>query len=264
MSRPQRQPLTPSDRRRFERALVAVAPGHGRLERVLRLVMRVAFRLLGWRLESLDVDALPVDPAGRPGAGCIVAPAPHRAWIEPFLLLSAWPAKGAHLIWLADGRTVTRSWWRRRLLPRLGVIPITGGTGGPASYAELAARALGAGAAVVIFPEVGPPSDPDHVRRISPGFAYIARRSGAPVVPVVIGGSHRIVRGSRFSLQVLAPLHPGASDPQPFRSSARAAAQALAGDYEATVNAALPALNVRAAALGPRDDRWAWLSRLLR
>ena len=102
------------------------------------------------------------------------------------------------------------------------------------------------------------------MRRISPGFAYVARRSGAPVVPVVIGGSHRIVRGSRFSLQVLAPLDPGASDPQPFRSSARAAAQALAGDYEATVNDALPALNVRAAALGPRDDRWAWLSRLLR
>ncbi len=264
MSRPHRQPVTPRDRRRFERALVALPPGHGHLERGLRLVMRLAFRLLGWRIERVDLDTLPVGPTGRPGAGCVVVAAPHRAWIEPFLLLSAWPANGAHLVWLADGRTVTRSWWRRRWLPRLGVIPITGGAGGPASYAELAARALRTGAAVVIFPEVGPPSDPDHVRRISPGFAYVARRSGAPVVPIVIGGSHRIVRGSHFSLQVLAPLHPGPSDPQPFRSSARAAAQALARDYESAVNAALPALNVRAAARGPRDDHWAWLSRLLR
>ena len=77
MSRPQRQPVTPRDRRRFERALVALPPGHGRLERGLRLVMRVAFRLLGWRLESRR----PGRAAGRtrradPVPGCVVVAGP--------------------------------------------------------------------------------------------------------------------------------------------------------------------------------------------
>ena len=263
MSRPPRQPVSPHDRRRFEQALPALPKGHGGLERGLRLITRLAFRLFDWRLE-VDVEALPIGATGRPGAGCIVAPAPHRAWVEPFLLLSAWPAHGAHLVWLADGPTATASWWRRELLPRLGVIPITGRAGGPSSYAGLAAQALQAGAAVVIFPEVGPASEPDRLRRISAGFAYVARCSGAPVVPVAIGGTHRIVRSSRFSLQVLAPLDPGAADPRPFRPAVRPAAHALAEDYEAAVSDALPALNARTDALGPRDDRWPWLSRLLR
>ena len=109
MSRPPRQPVSPHDRRRFEQALPALPKGHGGLERGLRLITRLAFRLFDWRLE-MDADALPIGATARPGAGCIVAPPPHRAWVEPFLLLAAWPARGAHLVWLADENRLL--WWR--------------------------------------------------------------------------------------------------------------------------------------------------------
>ncbi len=193
----------------------------------------------------------------------MVAAAPHRAWVEPFLLLLAWPADAARLVWLADGRTVTRSWWRRRLLPRLGVIPIAAGAGGPRTYADLVAEVCARGHAVVVFPEVGPPSAADRARRISPGFAYLALRAGAPVVPVVVGGTHRLVRGAHLSVDMCTPIDPGAAVDDPFTPAARERAHDLARAFAETVASVLPERTRQADALGPARDRWKWLGRLL-
>ncbi len=264
MSPPAGSHLRQEDRRRFEDALVALPSQHGRLERWLRVVLSAAGRIVDWRLDVTGMETLPPGRGGRLAAGCIVVAAPHRAWVEPFLLFAAWPGDAARLVWLADGRTVTRSWWRKRLLPHVGIIPVRGDLGGPRAYAELAALVLESGAALVVFPEVGPPSPPDRTRRISPGFAYLARRSGAPVVPIVVGGTHRIMRGSHFSLQVCAPLAPGVADPDPFRPPGRRTAHVLAERYQAVVSAVLPALTARADALAPERERWTWLARLFR
>ena len=256
------RPGTGGDPDRFLESLAGRDSRQGRLERLLKALIRLGCWLADWRLEVEGMDALPLRPGRRPAAGCIVVPAPHRAWLEPFLLSLAWPSGAARLVWLADGPTVSRSWWRRRLLPRVGIIPITGALGGPRAYAELAAQALHAGAAVVVFPEVGPPSEPHRTRPISPGFAYLARRAGAPVIPVVIGGTHHIVRGSHFSLQVLPALDGGTAERDVFRPRVRGEAHELAGHYGAAVNARLPAHTARADRLAPTQERWTWLSRL--
>jgi 1-acyl-sn-glycerol-3-phosphate acyltransferase len=254
--------VTLDDVRRFSAALERLPVRQGARERVLRLVIRSWCRLVGWRLEVTVSAPLPQRERVM-GAGCVVAAAPHRAWVEPFLLLAAWPSDAARLVWLADGRTVNRSRWRRCLLPRLGVIPIAPVAGGPRAYGELVAAACAKGHAVAVFPEVGPPSPADRTRRISPGFGYLALRAGAPVVPVVIGGTHHIVRGSTFSVDVRAPLQAGEATPTLFAPAARERAHALAHEFETVVASVLPGRTRQAEACAPARDQWQWLARLL-
>lgn len=250
------------DLRRFEQALAGLPPGQGRLETWVRRLFAGWCRLVGWSLRVELAGPLPSD-GGRAGAGCIVVAAPHRAWIEPFLLLAAWPPGAARLVWLADARTVTRSWWRRRLLPAAGVLPVTPGSGSPRRYAEAAAAATRAGHAVAVFPEVGPPSPPECTRRISPGFAYLALRTGAPIVPVVIGGTHRIVRGSSFSLGIGRALETSPAMADPFEPAGRERAAELTARLSRTYGDGLPTHNAWTEARAPGRDRWPWLARLL-
>lgn len=176
--------------------------------------------------------------------------------------MAAWPSGAARLVWLADERTLARSWWRRRALPHVGVIPIRRMVGGPGTYADAAAALMAAGAALVVFPEKGPSSPPDRTRAISPGFAYLARRAGAPVIPVVIAGTHHIVRGSPFSVRFLDPIETGEADGDPFTRESRPTVHALADRYAKVVNAMLPEMNALTDAQRPARERWRWLAGL--
>lgn len=251
----------PADR--FQVGLAGRGRHQGWFDRCLRLVIRGWCRAVGWRVAVRGLDRLPVGAAGMPGEGCVVAVAPHRAWIDPFLLLAAWPADAARPAWMGDGITMTRSVWRRWLLPRLGMIPIAPGHGDPRAYAEQVAAVTAAGRALVIFPEKGRPSPPDRTRAISPGFAYLALRAGVPVVPVVLGGTHRIVRGSPFSVDVLPAILPArAAMADPFTPPGRDAARALVAAYGAAVAPVLAERTALADARRPAHDRWRWLGTL--
>jgi 1-acyl-sn-glycerol-3-phosphate acyltransferase len=250
------------DLERFREGLRRAAVRQGSWDRALRALIRGGCWLAAWRIESTGFEALPRRAASQPGAGCLVVPARHRAWIDPFLLLAAWPPTAARLVWFGDGPTMTRSWWRRWLFPRLGMIPISPGSGGPQAYADLAAEVTAAGAALVIFPEKGPPSPPDSTRTISPGFAYLALRAGAPVIPVVLAGTHHIVRGSSFTVDALAAIDVGAADEAAFTAAGRRRAAALTDRYRTLVNELLPARSALADSRRPRRDRWPWLATL--
>jgi 1-acyl-sn-glycerol-3-phosphate acyltransferase len=250
------------DLERFRVGLRRVAVRQGSLDRALRALIRGGCWLVAWRIESAGFDALPRGVAGRRGAGCLVVPAPHRAWVDPFLLLAAWPPTAARLVWFGDGPTMTRSWWRRWLFPRLGMIPISPRSGGPQAYADLAAEVTAAGAALVIFPEKGPPSPPESTRTISPGFAYLALRAGAPVIPVVLAGTHRILRGSSFTVDAMAAIDVGPADEAVFTGAGRRRAASISDRYRAVVNEILPARSALADARRPKRDRWPWLAAL--
>ena len=256
-----RRSIGQDDVHRFDAALALVPSRQGLLDHVLRRLIILGVRAAGWRLLVDRASALPAS-AGRPGGGCIVVVAPHRAWVEPVLLVASWPPGAAHLVWLADGPTVTRSWWRRRLLPRLGVIPIAGGVDGPRRLAALAAEACREGHAVVVFPEVGSPSAPDRARRLSPGFAYLALQAGAPIVPVVVGGTHHIARDVTFSLDFGAAIEPGPAMDDPFGGEGRERARALTSRLEAHVASVLPRRTREADAAAPAEARWRWLGSL--
>lgn len=254
--------LDPIDLERFRDGLRHASVRQGRIDRALRWLIRIACRLVAWRVATRGFDRLPRGASGPPGAGCLVVPAPHRAWIDPFLLLAAWPSSAARLVWFGDGPTMTRSWWRRWLFPRLGMIPIDPAAGGPKAYADLAAEVMGAGTALVIFPEKGPPSTPTTTRTISPGFAYLALRAGAPVIPIVLAGTHHIVRGSSFTVDALESIDVGPADEAAFTSPGRQRAATLAERYRAAIQAVLPARSARADDRRPKRDRWPWLATL--
>lgn len=259
---PQPRHVDPADAARFRVALATISHEQGRLEWLLRRVIRICCRVVGWHVSVSWQAELPAMTTAPRGSGCLVVCAPHRTWLEPFLLLAAWPEDAARLAWLADGPTVTRSWWHRRLLPRLGILPIEGRIGAPGAYLEAGALALAAGAALVVFPEKGPPSPADRTRAISPGFAYLARRAGAPVVPVVVAGSHAVMRGSHFSVTFLEPLPAGAPDPEALSAASRPLAHALAERVEEMLDRELPGRNAQTDAQLPTVARWAWLGRL--
>jgi 1-acyl-sn-glycerol-3-phosphate acyltransferase len=250
------------DLARFRDGLRHAAVRQGVLDRALRTLIRIACRLVAWRVDPTGFDALPRGPSGRPGAGCLIVAAPHRAWIDPFLLLAAWPRDAARLVWFGDGPTMARSWWRRWLFPRLGMIPIAPGSGGPPAYASLAAEVMHAGAALVIFPEKGPPSRPDSTRTISPGFAYLALHAGATVIPVVLAGTHRIVRGSTFTVDALTPIVTGPANDDAFSAVGRRQAASLTERYRAAIASVLPERSAFADARRPTRDRWPWLATL--
>jgi 1-acyl-sn-glycerol-3-phosphate acyltransferase len=252
----------PVDIQRFRDGLGGVAVRQGSVERGLRLLIRVVCRLVTWQVDASGFDGLPSRGAGPAGAGCLVVAAPHRAWVDPFLLLAAWPPAAARLVWFGDGATMSRSWWRRWLFPRLGMIPIAAGSGGPRAYASLAAEVVGAGAALVIFPEKGPPSRPEETRTIAPGFAYLALHAGAPVIPIVLAGTHRIVRGSSFTVDALAAIDGGSADEQIFSPVGRRRAAELTERYRMAVATVLPARSALTDKRGPTREHWRWLATL--
>jgi 1-acyl-sn-glycerol-3-phosphate acyltransferase len=239
---------------RFREGLARRSPRQSIVDRALRVFVRSAMRLLGWRLDVSGLERIPAT------GGMLVVGAPHRAWVDPFLLIAAWPAGAPRLSWFGDGPTMVRSWWRRWLFPRLGMIPITPGAGGPRAYAALAAEVTGRGGALALFAEKGPPSSPLETRTIAPGFAYMALAAGVPVVPFAVAGTHHIVRGSWFSLDVLPPMDLGGPLADAFTPEGRGAADAAAAEMRRAVTERLAVRTPWTDARRPARDRWRWLA----
>jgi 1-acyl-sn-glycerol-3-phosphate acyltransferase len=226
--------------------------------------------LFGFRTEVRGAANLPRDRAGRPAGGWILAGLPHRTWVDPFVVADNVPAQ-PRLVFFGDGRAIFRSRWRRWLFHRIGgVIPIWPGERRDAidTYLAAADAALKAGAILCLFPETGPATEPGTARRFGLGLAYFALRTGAPIVPVVLGGTHELFRGRRFRLEVLpvvrarelAGLAADAPLPSPWSSAERVLAHRITTAlHELTAGPVLAAH--RATELPPGAPRhWRWLT----
>jgi len=234
----------------------------------------IARGVFGLRLELIDAENLPRDEAGRPAGGWIAVPAPHRRWIDPFLMLLVLPIE-PRIVFFADGRVLYRTAFRRWLFRGLGGVVPVWKRGGPKAFfahIEAARQVLDAGAVFVIFPEAGPPSPPDAARTIEPGFGYMAMRSGAPLVPLVIAGTGELYRGRRLTVRVLPPttasklagLPDGTPNPAAGSGEERQAARRIAAAFQERMAPLIAAdhhdLERRTA--GDRR-RWTWLTHWL-
>lgn len=182
----------------------------GRTYRILRRAWRVAAWALRLRFEVEGLQNLPHDAAGRPVGGWIAAGLPHRTWIDPFVPWMLLPAR-PRLTFFGDARTMARSPLRRWVLARLGgVIPIPAAHDPRAVPVHLAAAetVLASGGVFCLFPETGPATPPGTIRRLGAGIGYIALRNRAPIVPLVLGGTHELYLGRRIILRVLEPIEP--------------------------------------------------------
>ena len=251
------------------------SPHASRLLRILRWsIGLLARRVLRFRLELIGGENVPCDPHGRPLGGWIAAGLPHVTWIEPFVMLVLLPPE-PRLIWFGDGRVIERSRWRRFVFRRIGgVVPIWPG-GGPrafGSHLEAVRRVVDAGAVFALFPEKGPPVPPGQGRPLEPGLGYFALRTGAPVVPIVFGGTHELFLGRRIRMVVLPPTSAreladlAGDDPLPEpdsaaeRETARRIVEAL---HARTADAVAEAHQAAEPELGTRK-RWRWLTHAFR
>ena len=256
------------------RAVGLVGPPSARASRTYRSLL-VALRtigrgLFGFRTEVVGLEHLPRSADGRPTGGWIAAGMPHRTWVDPFVLADNLPTE-PRLIFFGDGRAIFRSHWRRWLVRRIGgVIPIWPGGGRPAVEAHLAAAsaALETGAVLCLFPETGPATLPGTARPFGSGLAYFALRTGAPIVPLILGGTHELYRRRRFRLEVLAPVTwqalvgvpPDTPAPEPWSSAERRMAHRVGRAlHERTAGPVRAAHLATTAGPGVRK-RWSWLT----
>ena len=183
------------------------SPAAGVAYRMLRRTWRLGAFVLRFHVDVEGLEHLPRGADGKLVGGWIAAGLPHRTWIDPFLAWGWLPAE-PRLVFFGDARTMARSPLRRWVVRRVGgIIPIPS-HGGPRSFAtNLAAGAevLRSGAVFCLFPESGFPVPPGTARPIAGGLGYLALRTGAPIVHVIIGGNDVLFFGRRLVLKVLPP-----------------------------------------------------------
>lgn len=216
-----------------------------RIKLWLTLVGKGLFRF------KVEVAGLEHVPANEP---IIVAAAPHRSWIDPFLLLMALPSL-PRLYFIAAADTPRNRWWKRLAIEIAGgMIPVS--TRGQFNREGLALSLgiLASGNRVGLFPEGwGPKPDPD-ILPLKRGVAFLSEHSGRRVLPVGLSGTLDLWRGATLRVNIAPPvdaLPPGAD-----RNEEQAFVDRMRDILIATVPPMPPE---------PSDGRkpWRWLERFL-
>jgi 1-acyl-sn-glycerol-3-phosphate acyltransferase len=240
----------------------------------LRLLRRIfgfiGRSLLGFHLELSGQANLPRDRDGRPVGGWIAAGLPHVTWVEPFVMLVLLPAE-PRLVWFGDARAMERSWLRRAAFRVLGgVVPIRPG-GGPEAFeghVEAVRSVVASGAIFALFPERGPAVPPSEARPIAPGLGYFGLRSGAPIVPIVFGGTHELYRGRRIQMRVLPAVAATDLAAEASMSGAvideRDAAHAVAAAIHTLTSEAVAEAHRATEPQPGSTRRWRWLTHAFR
>ena len=139
-----------------------------------------------------------------PERGYIVACAAHRSWFDGPLLMSEflrpriWYIASASAIFKFPGM----EWAMRRFG---GMVPVYRGGVDIEVHVEAARAILDAGAVFGIYPEGTRAGDQDHLTAFRRGVGLIGLRTGAPIVPVALGGTQELYRGRRVGMRFLPP-----------------------------------------------------------
>ena len=146
------------------------------------------------------------------GAENIPAPpyiiaANHQAWFDPAFIIPFFPE--APIVYtMAKRETVFNREWKRRLLPLIGVFPISPNRG---ELDEAGLRTvyqiLDRGGVVLIFPE-GRYSRGRALRPLKVGIGYFALQAGVPLAPVAVRGTDQLRPFSRVDVTIGPPVRP--------------------------------------------------------
>jgi 1-acyl-sn-glycerol-3-phosphate acyltransferase len=167
------------------------------LVRALRLFARfVCFGLLRFKVRTSGQEHIPK-------GGYLLVAAAHRGWMDPFVVMHAMPVEPrAWFLGSAPSTFTSRS--RERLVHRLGgLLPVWRGGVKIDQHVESARAVVGNGGVFVQMPEgtVSGPAGTTGPFRI--GWAVIALRTGAPIVPMAIAGTEELYVGRRMASRVL-------------------------------------------------------------
>jgi len=162
-----------------------------------------------FRLRVIGVENVPPAP--------FIIASNHQTWYDILFIVAAFP-RIPMIYTMARRDTVFNRSWKRRLVPKFGVFPITPALGeldqrGVATvYQVLARRGV-----VLIFPE-GRYSRGRRLRPLKKGVAHFALQAGVPICPVALSGLDRLRPFGRVEVSIGRPIWP---DPPAWWSAAR-------------------------------------------
>ena len=185
------------------------------LYRLVRLLARfVLFVVLRFRIRTDGREHLP-------RGGYLMVAAAHRGWMDPFVAIHAIPVE-PRAWFLGSAPSTFTSRWRERLIHVLGgLLPVWRGGVGVGHHVESARAVVRNGAVFVQMPEGTVSGPPGRIGPFRTGWAVIAIRTQAPIVPLAMAGTDELYIGRRMasrvlpvtSVRALAGLEPGAPFP---------------------------------------------------
>jgi 1-acyl-sn-glycerol-3-phosphate acyltransferase len=165
--------------------------------RLVRLLARlVLFGIFRFRIRT---DG----QANLPSGGYLLVAAAHRGWMDPFVVMHAIPAE-PRAWFLGSGPSTFSSRWRERLVHALGgLLPVWRGGLGIEQHVGSARAVVANGGVFVQMPEGTVSGPPGRIGAFRTGWAVIALRIDAPVVPLAIAGTDELYLGRRLASRVL-------------------------------------------------------------
>jgi 1-acyl-sn-glycerol-3-phosphate acyltransferase len=167
------------------------------LYRSVRLLARfMLFGLFRFRIEATGRERL---PAG----GYLLVGAAHRGWMDPFVVAHALPVEPR--VWfLGSAPSTFTTRWREALVHRLGgLLPVWRGGIGADQHVAAARAVIGNGGVFAQMPEGTVSGPPGRIGPFRAGWALIALRTRAPIVPFAMAGTEELYIGRRMASRIL-------------------------------------------------------------
>jgi 1-acyl-sn-glycerol-3-phosphate acyltransferase len=166
---------------------------------LLRLLARaILFGLFRFRIDTSGQEHL---PAG----GYFLVGAAHRGWMDPIVVLHALPVE-PRAWFLGSAPSTFTSRWREALIHRIGgLLPVWRGGVGVEQHVAAARAVIANGGVFAQMPEGTVSGPPGRLGPFRSGWALIALRVAAPIVPFAIAGTEELHLGKRMASRILPP-----------------------------------------------------------
>ena len=188
------------------------------LYRAVRLLVRfLCFGVFRFRIATSGQEHIPAR------GGYLVVAAAHRGWMDPFVVMHALPVE-PRAWFLGSAPSALTSRWREWLARTIGgLLPVWRGGVGIDAHVESARAVLANGAIFVQMPEGTVSGPPGRLGPLRNGWAIIALRNDAPILPLAMAGTEELYVGRRMASRVMPPtsvralagLEPDADLPKP-------------------------------------------------
>jgi 1-acyl-sn-glycerol-3-phosphate acyltransferase len=131
----------------------------------------------------------------------------HHAWFDPAFIIPFFPERPL-IYTMAKRETVFNRAWKRKLLPLIGVFPISPNRGEIDEQGlRTVYQVLERGGVMLMFPE-GRYSRGRALRPLRNGIAYFALQAGVPICPVAVTGTDALRPFSRVEMTIGPPVQP--------------------------------------------------------
>jgi 1-acyl-sn-glycerol-3-phosphate acyltransferase len=131
----------------------------------------------------------------------------HQAWFDPAFIIPFFPPAPVIYI-MAKRETVFNRAWKRRLMPLIGVFPISPHQGQlDEAGLRIVYQVLARGGIVLMFPE-GRYSRGRALRPLRDGIGHFALQAGVPICPVAVRGTDVLRPFSRVDVSIGPAIRP--------------------------------------------------------